>query len=166
MEGTVQWYSIEKGLGWIKGEDNCIYFAHQSEIEPNYLHLRFLDKNELVEFVPSVEINKRNRRNENKAISIKPQNRPEESIPSDFWEIGTISYVSTDGTGWIKRSLPHESIFFSTRDVTTFGPIEPGIKVVFGLQHDNLGRTKAANIEICLPDRPDFDISQYMIYQA
>ena len=162
MEGIVQSYSIEKGLGWIKGADNCIYFAHQSEIEPNYLHLRFLDKNEPVEFVPSVEINKRNGRNQNKAINIKPQNRPDQSIPSDYWEIGTISYVSPDGTGWINRSWPHESIFFTTRDVTTFGPIEPGVKVVFGLQRDNLGRTRAIDIEICVPD---LDISEYMIYQ-
>ena len=157
MEGIVESYSIEKGHGFIKGEDKCRYFAHQSEVEPNYLHLRFLDKNELVEFVPTVDSNKR----KNKAINIKPQNRPDQSIPSDYWELGTISYVNTDGTGWIKRSLPHESIFFTTRDVITFGPVEPGVKVVFGFQHDNVGRLKAANIEICLPD---LDISEYMIY--
>jgi cold shock CspA family protein len=142
MHGIVQSYSTEKGHGFIRGEDNCRYFAHQSEIEPNYLHLRFLDKNELVEFVPSVAPKRR----KNNAMTIKPQNRLEESMPFGYWEIGDIFKLNPDGTGWISRYLPHEAIFFTTRDIVTFGPVEIGTKVVFAFEKDSLGRLKASNM--------------------
>jgi|ERR1700723_168879 len=157
MLGVVQSYRTDKGFGWIKGDDGCRYFAHQRDIAMDHLYLRYLDTNELVEFEPSVDS-----KNRKYASNIVAQNRPEQDMPHGYWEIGTISYVGQEGTGWIERWMPHEAIFFTNRDVATFGPVEVGTKVVFGFQHDNVGRLKAANIEICLPD---FDISEYMIYQ-
>jgi cold shock CspA family protein len=156
MLGIVHSYDIKKGHGYIKGDDGCRYFAHQKHIACDHLYLRYLYLNELVEFVPAVT----NRNKRNNAINIKPQNRPEESMPFGYWEIGDIFKLNPDGTGWISRYLPHEAIFFTTRDIVTFGPVEIGTKVVFAFEKDSLGRLKASNIEICLPE---FDTADYMV---
>ena len=34
LQGTVKWFSAQKGYGFITGEDGIDYFAHFSEIQP------------------------------------------------------------------------------------------------------------------------------------
>jgi len=158
MHGIVESYSTDKGHGWIRGEDGIRYFVHQRHVVMNHLYLRYLDVNELVVFVPSFDTNRR-RKN---AVNVTVQNRPQEVMPYEYWELGTILHLGTDGTGWIQRWLPNEAIFFTTYDVVTYGPVEVGTRVVFNFKHDDLGRLKASNVEICLPE---VDISEYMVYE-
>ena len=47
MEGTVKWYNLRKGFGFIKGEDDQDYFVHHSALET-----KFIRDNDLVSFEP------------------------------------------------------------------------------------------------------------------
>ena len=46
MKGTVKWYNIRKGYGFIKGEDEVDYFIHHSALGEGV----FLRENDLVSF--------------------------------------------------------------------------------------------------------------------
>jgi len=43
MEGTVNWFNIKKGYGFVKGEDETDYFVHYTSI-PNGVVLKEGDK--------------------------------------------------------------------------------------------------------------------------
>ncbi len=46
MKGTVKWYNVRKGYGFVKGEDEVDYFVHHSALEEG----TFLRENDLVSF--------------------------------------------------------------------------------------------------------------------
>lgn len=43
MEGTVKWFNIRKGFGFIKGEDDADYFVHYTAV-PKGIFLRENDR--------------------------------------------------------------------------------------------------------------------------
>ena len=49
MQGTVKWFNIRKGYGFIQGEDDKDYFVHMSEIADG----ESLDEGEQVTFEPA-----------------------------------------------------------------------------------------------------------------
>jgi len=49
MEGTVKWFNMKKGYGFIKGEDGEEYFVHQSSLAEG----TFIRDNDLVSFEPA-----------------------------------------------------------------------------------------------------------------
>ena len=46
MEGTIKWYNVRKGYGFIKGEDGEDYFVHHTSLGSGV----FLRENDLVSF--------------------------------------------------------------------------------------------------------------------
>ncbi len=48
MEGTVKWYNIRKGYGFVKGEDGEDYFIHHTALDKRV----FLRENDQVSFDP------------------------------------------------------------------------------------------------------------------
>jgi CspA family cold shock protein len=46
MEGTVKWYNMRKGYGFIQGEDGEDYFVHHSALS----EVRFIRENDKVSF--------------------------------------------------------------------------------------------------------------------
>lgn len=48
MKGVVNWFNVEKGFGFIKGEDKNEYFVHFTGIDTN--GFKALDEGECVEF--------------------------------------------------------------------------------------------------------------------
>jgi len=49
MEGTVKWYNIRKGYGFVKGEDGEDYFLHHTALDKRV----FLRENDQVSFEPA-----------------------------------------------------------------------------------------------------------------
>ncbi len=49
MEGTVKWYNVRKGYGFVKGEDGEDYFVHHTALGRGV----FLRENDLVSFEPA-----------------------------------------------------------------------------------------------------------------
>ena len=49
MEGTVKWFNMRKGFGFIKGEDGEEYFVHHSDIPKGAM----LNENDKVSFEPA-----------------------------------------------------------------------------------------------------------------
>tara|TARA_Y100000310_G_scaffold290077_1_gene316976 strand:+ start:313 stop:630 length:318 start_codon:yes stop_codon:yes gene_type:complete len=49
MEGTVKWFNMRKGYGFIEGEDNEDYFFHYTEMEKG----AFVRDNDKVSFEPA-----------------------------------------------------------------------------------------------------------------
>lgn len=49
MEGTVKWYNIKKGYGFISGEDGEDYFVHFTSIDKG----TFIRENDKVSFDPA-----------------------------------------------------------------------------------------------------------------
>lgn len=49
MEGTVKWFNVRKGFGFIKGEDEQDYFVHHSSLPANTI----LNENDKVTFEPA-----------------------------------------------------------------------------------------------------------------
>jgi cold shock protein len=49
MEGTVKWYNIRKGYGFVKGEDGEDYFLHHTALDKRV----FLRENDQVSFEPT-----------------------------------------------------------------------------------------------------------------
>ncbi len=49
MKGTVKWYNLQKGYGFIQGEDGTDYFVHHTAL-PERLRLR---ENDVVSFEPA-----------------------------------------------------------------------------------------------------------------
>lgn len=49
MEGTVKWYNVRKGYGFVKGEDGEDYFVHHTSLDRGV----FLRENDLVSFEPA-----------------------------------------------------------------------------------------------------------------
>lgn len=48
MRGTVKWFNTQKGYGFIVGNDEAEYFAHQTQIKME--GFRTLDAGDVVEF--------------------------------------------------------------------------------------------------------------------
>ncbi len=48
MEGTVKWFSIDKGFGFIQGEDGNDYFVHHTAVKSR----KTLRENDRVSFTP------------------------------------------------------------------------------------------------------------------
>jgi len=48
MKGIVKWFNLEKGFGFITGQDEIVYFVHFSDIESD--GLKYLEEGESVEF--------------------------------------------------------------------------------------------------------------------
>jgi len=44
MEGTIKWFNVQKGYGFIKGEDGEDYFFHYTALEPEGTRIRENDK--------------------------------------------------------------------------------------------------------------------------
>ena len=53
MKGTVKWFNVNKGFGFIAGEDGNDYFAHYREIEAEEGSFRKLRERDEVEFTVS-----------------------------------------------------------------------------------------------------------------
>ena len=70
MKGTVVWFDVKKGFGFIKGEDDIDYFAHFSKILAPDGEFRLLDEKEVVEFEP-VSIDRGRGITKPQAINIK-----------------------------------------------------------------------------------------------
>ena len=49
MEGTIKWYNVRKGYGFVKGEDGEDYFVHHTSLGSGV----FLRENDLVSFEPA-----------------------------------------------------------------------------------------------------------------
>jgi len=49
MEGTVKWFSTDKGYGFIAGDDGNEYFVHHSALAPN----TFIRDDDKVSFEPA-----------------------------------------------------------------------------------------------------------------
>ncbi len=49
MEGTVKWFNMRKGYGFIKGEDGADYFVHSSAVGQG----KFIRENDRVLFDPA-----------------------------------------------------------------------------------------------------------------
>jgi len=49
MEGTIKWYNVRKGYGFVKGEDGEDYFVHHTALGSGV----FLRENDLVSFEPA-----------------------------------------------------------------------------------------------------------------
>ncbi len=47
MKGTVKWYDIKKGYGFIKGDDGNDVFAHRSDL--SYFEV-YMEKGDLTEY--------------------------------------------------------------------------------------------------------------------
>ena len=47
MKGTVKWYDIKKGYGFINGDDGKSVFAHRSDL--SYFEV-YLEKGDLIEY--------------------------------------------------------------------------------------------------------------------
>jgi CspA family cold shock protein len=50
MKGTVLWYNIKQGYGFIKGEDQKDVFVHKTEIP---FWTIFLKRGDTVEYIPT-----------------------------------------------------------------------------------------------------------------
>lgn len=56
IAGTVKWYAVSKGYGFITGDDGIDYFVHQSEIQME--GFRKLKSDQKVTFTPGERENK------------------------------------------------------------------------------------------------------------
>lgn len=77
MEGTVKWYNMKKGYGFIQGEDGQDYFVHHSAVQQG----TFLRENDRVSFEP-VETDK-GRQAQNVALLQKGSEIQREEMPQE-----------------------------------------------------------------------------------
>jgi len=81
MEGTVNWFNIRKGYGFVKGDDGEDYFIHYTGL-PNGVFLKEGDK---VTFEPA-KTEKGNQAKDVKVIGGSQEEPSEETFEEEFEE--------------------------------------------------------------------------------
>ncbi|MDP3917438.1 MAG: cold shock domain-containing protein [Nanoarchaeota archaeon] len=83
MQGTVKWFKLQKGYGFILGEDGNEYFAHHTAIPEGVV----LNKDDKVEFEPS-ESEKGKQAKDIKVVGVaeKSEEDPEQDSEDDYSE--------------------------------------------------------------------------------